>query len=205
MRAVYFEHKCSHCGQSDRLAFEVGLQIDEADPYQDWFATLDGDTQNLVREMENSGLVSAYERSAKEILKVPPRNPAKGLLNYMRHAAREKLSPAVELALVQQFGRDRRIEVLQHCGIAAIVVDGQLAMFAPKTLLYSEELMKMQSSPLTSVAKLAKVSESMGDWVRTRMGYVPHGAALFFEEMRRKHFGDWDRRPARPSQKAARS
>lgn len=196
-RNITFSHTCTQCGHVDEVALGVELLTERPrTPYEEWLVSLTADVRRTVEQMDRNGLLRAYQDAATEVLTHPPRNAAKALLNYFRVATPMKITTAAQLILMQQFGRNRRIEILQHTRIAALFVDGTLAMFAPQALFDVPALQNGGASRTVAVGEMAKAADAISGWVKTKMGYVPKEASLFFAEMRRRSAGEFARAAA---------
>jgi hypothetical protein len=187
-----FEHICDRCGATSQIVMRLEpTENVVSDPFVSWLGSLTPETRSLVDEMDRNGLLRAYTEAANAVLKDPPRNPAKSLLNYLQIAGKMPINSAKQLVLTQQFGRDKKIEILQSSGVMAIIIDGRLCMFAPKSFLESEALKTSEASRLVAVGELAKAAEDFSNWRKTKMGYVPTEASEFFAAMRKRSFGEF--------------
>lgn len=183
---------CPHCQEEVIFDAEVQLQgiykpdnSDENSKYLAWKGRLSENEVALLDQAQKVGILEAMMQAFTGAPCQPPKNPHKFFLDFLASAVPMMVPISSLDLLIAEFGG--RIEVMQWQQIVGILSDKQLMAFAPLAYLGPSKNGNKEKRLSVSYEALTQ------GWLKTKMGYVPQGARVFGEQIRRKNFGDFAR------------
>lgn len=181
--------QCPCCGSClDILLKEPGIESVRAtnkEPAEGWKKGLSDIELEICERADKLGLINSLALAAREQgTPVGSKNIKPFFLKLLKVAKPIYAPGAVVESLEKDCGGVIQINAAN--GIGMVLSDGVLKMFVPMRYLANYRVDDIKVGETT-----ASLKSSLGEWVRTKMGYVPASAGLFLAEMRRKNKGSF--------------
>jgi hypothetical protein len=145
------------------------------------------DERALLESLRTAGLYTAFETAARASLYTNAKDMERYFLTFLQSAVPVKTPQFAIRQCLPEDDASGDLELWQLNTVVAVIADGEIRAFFPVDLIKGRPL----RDPLKSDGKTittAKEYVTVGDWVKTRNGYVA-GRGLLFRELRGKAAG----------------
>lgn len=196
-RAEYLRHKpftCPHCGQEATV--EIAISVGDVKPYAydsetpeyNWKDTLTGQENEVLSQAETYGILAAFDQAVSRLpANSRPKNSAKFFLAFLKTATQKKVPQFVLDAINAEFGW-KQVRIVGANGILCAILGGEIRLFFPLVLAAGAPVRSITSGNLKG--RIPADEGGIGEWVRTRYGYVI-GNGAFFDAMRKRSLGEF--------------
>ena len=194
-RAKTFQ--CPHCDAKLQFKVQVGVygvfEISDDDELlskpkpavvKDRFTP---DERALLESLRAAGLYAAFETAARASLYTNAKDMERYFLTFLQSAVPVKTPQFAIRQCLPEEDANGNLELWQLNTVVAVIADGEIRAFFPVDLIKGRPLrdsLKSNGKTITT----AKEYVTIGDWVKTRNGYVV-GRGLLFRELRGKAAG----------------
>lgn len=191
-----FFKSCPHCGNQihvvvNSIYADFKAEKEDAAPDQDasYRERLTDAEQRFVSQLQETGIAQAILNAyGKQTGHENVRNKTRFLLSYFRDV-RPIPVPAESLeALISTYGGS--ITVLAHIRVCLVLSSGRPVLAIPQDFLSGARL--KIGGALGSMARSNPSQAGISEWIRSRNGYIPEGAAIFREALAEKYKGSFE-------------
>jgi len=166
--------ECPHCQARFFVDLDVSVcrTLKTASHETAWRDTLSEAEQHWIATATAAGVVTTFAEAVKErVGQSVPRNMESYLVVWVKTAQPRRPPRHAHEALRREWGND--YQVWQAHEIVGIVAGGMLRAFAPLAWLEGVKIKSLRGDTGKRIVDPGRVDE----WIRTRFGYVPRGAA----------------------------
>lgn len=157
-----------------------------------WRSTLSPQDLEILDAAERFGVIHAFLEAWRGGQNSVPNITQKAFWEFLGRMQPIHLEEAdwrpVKIALHSRYPA-KRVDVYAWNAVAALMVNGILEAFIPRSKLLRNQLEAGKS--VMRVQELTEAMRPFDEWMRTGSGYVPADARTFFSEVNKRHPGQF--------------
>lgn len=187
---------CPHCGEWCSLPVSIKIlepvkKLEDCYQPNDPLQGLTVEQREVVTAAQRSGLLAAFSdavnnRANNSQNHVPADRMGRFLVTFLKTAGAKRV-PSFVLAHYTKAFPNEVISFWGSQGVLVVVAGAKISAFLPIHLAVGNRITRANGGYLK-----ARVDADQGDfeqWVKTKHGYVPRGAPMFLDALRKKSIG----------------